>query len=143
MKVRGTYQTKQQEAIAALFQANTALCLTADEIHLQLSEKGEDIGRTTVYRAITRLCGENKLRRYAPHQSGEAACYQWNPCKENHLHIRCVNCGALAHLHCAEVQEFCRHIASDHGFVLAEGQTVLYGICHQCGQTQGKEETQS
>ena len=132
MKERGKYQTRQQEAVAMLFQSEPALCLTAEEIFLRLLAAGMDVGKTTVYRAVTRLCEEGKLRRYAPHGSGEAACYEWRICGENHLHIRCTGCGALAHLSCGEVGDFCRHIASHHGFVLSEGQTVLYGRCENC-----------
>lgn len=134
MTERRQYQTKQQEAVSAFFQAEPSLCVTAEEIYLRLAKASSDVGKTTVYRAIARLCQQGKLRRYASHESGEAACYQWNPCEENHLHIRCTLCGQLEHLSCEEVREFCKHIASHHGFALDEGQTILYGQCRQCAQ---------
>jgi len=132
MTQRGAYQTKQQEAIEALFSAREESCLTAEEVHQLLQEGGLDVGKTTVYRAITRLCQAGRLRRYAPHERGEAARYQYNPCRESHLHIRCVNCGALAHLHCEEVNVFSAHLIHHHGFTLDEGQTILYGLCELC-----------
>lgn len=132
MKERGKYQTKQQEAVAAFFQGLPSLCLTAEEVYLRLSATGLDVGKTTVYRAISRLCEEGQLRRYAPHSSGGAAQYQWNPCHDNHLHIRCLSCGALEHLSCDEVRAFCGHIAGHHGFQLDESQTILYGRCKRC-----------
>ena len=135
VKERGSYQTKQQEAILALFQAEPNLCLTAEEVHLRLLALGLDVGKTTVYRGVTRLCEAGKLRKYTSHEKGEAAAYEWNNCGENHLHIRCTACGALVHLHCDEVAEFCRHIANHHGFILSESQTILYGRCKECGQT--------
>ena len=85
-----------------------------------------------MYRAISRLCQTGRLRRYAPHESGEAARYQHSPCTQSHLHIRCVDCGALAHLHCDEVEAFARHLGQHHGFTLDESQTVLYGLCEAC-----------
>ena len=133
---RRKYQTRQQEAVQALFQAEPALCLTAEEIYLRLKNAGLEVGKTTVYRAVSRLCEDAVLRRYAPHGNGDAACYQLNNCGENHLHIRCLSCGELAHLGCEEVREFCRHIASHHGYVLAEGQTILYGHCEDCSPKQ-------
>lgn len=143
MKERGQYQTKQQEAVAAFFQAEPAGCLTAEEVYRRLSEKGLDVGKTTVYRAISRLCEAGRLRRYAPHDNGEAAQYQWNPCHDDHLHIRCTHCGALEHLSCEEVRAFCGHIASHHGFVLNESQTILYGSCRTCAQAaDGQKEEQ-
>ncbi len=134
MKERGKYQTKRQESVEAFFQAQPSLCLTAEEVYARLCQAGLNVGKTTVYRAVARLCEEEKLRRYGPHESGEAACYQWNPCQESHLHIRCTRCGALAHLSCEEVREFGRHIANHHGFVLDEGKTILVGRCQACAE---------
>ena len=134
MAGRGAYQTKQQEAVATLFQRRAEDCLTPEEAHAALERQGLGIGKTTVYRAIARLCENGVLRRYASHESGEAALYQLNPCRESHLHIRCVRCGALEHLHCEEIEAFKKHLTEHHGFSLDEGQTVLYGLCEQCSR---------
>lgn len=147
MLERKRYKTKQQEAVLAFFQAGQERCFTAEEAYAHLGESGMDVGKTTVYRAITRLCEEGVLRRYTPAESGDAAFYQYNSCKDNHLHIRCRVCGELAHMDCEAVEGFCRHIASHHGFQLDEGQTVLVGLCGRCaslegGQTRRKEKQQ-
>ena len=131
MAERGKYQTKQKEVIAEYFQANPDACLTAEAVYSAL---GADVGMTTVYRAVSRLCEEGFLRRYAPKGAGEAALYQLNPCSECHMHIRCVDCGALSHLHCEVVRGFSSHLLEHHGFVLDECQTILYGRCARCEQ---------
>lgn len=138
MSQRGTYQTRQQEAVCALFAARPQECLTAEEAYQALKLTGEDVGKTTVYRTISRLCQAGRLRRYAPHESGEAARYQHNPCAHSHLHIRCVQCGALEHLTCGEAEAFARHLGQHHGFTLDEGQTILYGRCAACRQKNEK-----
>ena len=56
MSQRGAYQTRQQEAIEELFSQSPERCLTAEEAYHTLHEQGLEIGKTTVYRAITRLC---------------------------------------------------------------------------------------
>lgn len=132
MPQRGSYQTKQQEAVAALFCKRATECLTAEEAYEALTSQGMDVGKTTVYRAITKLCASGVLRRYAPHERATAASYQHNPCAESHLHIRCVHCGAMEHLHCDEVEAFAAHLTDHHGFTLDEGQTILYGLCSAC-----------
>jgi len=132
MSQRGNYQTRQQEAIEALFAKRPEDCLSAEETYQELSHAGFDIGKTTVYRVIARLCQTGRLRKYAAHTSGGSARFQYNPCQHSHLHIRCVHCGALAHLHCEEVEAFSHHLSSHHGFTLDEGQTILYGCCQQC-----------
>lgn len=131
---RGSYQTKQQEAVEQLFSTLGEACLTAEDVHILLQERGMDVSQTTVYRVITRLCQAGRLRRYAPHERGAAAHYQYNPCNKSHLHIRCINCGVLAHLHCDEVEAFASHLNMHHGFTLDEGQTILYGRCEACRQ---------
>ena len=142
MSARGSYQTRQQEAVARLFENRPDSCLTAEEayqeLEKELSREGLAIGKTTVYRAITRLCESGELRRYAPQESGESAHYQLNRCRESHLHIRCVRCGAMEHLHCGEIDLFKEHLSHHHGFSLDEGRTLLYGLCAAC---QNKEET--
>ncbi len=129
MGERGKYQTKQKEVIADFFRARPDECLTAEAVYGAL---GADVGMTTVYRAVARLCEEGFLRRFMPRAAGDAALYQLNRCAEHHMHIRCVDCGTLAHLHCGEVEAFGAHLFEHHGFVLDECQTVLYGRCAQC-----------
>lgn len=132
MASRGSYQTRRQEAVAALFEARPDECLTAEEAYEALTAGGMVVGKTTVYRAIARLCDAGALRRYAAHDQREAASYQHNPCREGHLHIRCIRCGALGHLSCGEAEAFAAHLEAEHGFVLDAGQTLLYGCCAAC-----------
>lgn len=129
MTERGKYQTKQKEMVAEYFANRPDACVTAEDVYTAL---GAGVGMTTVYRAVSRLCDEGFLRRYAPQVAGDASLYQLNPCQESHLHIRCVDCGKLAHLHCEVVHDFTRHLLGNHGFVLDEGQTILYGHCEEC-----------
>lgn len=139
MSTRGVYQTRQQEAVIQLFHQRPGECLSAEEVHQLLEAQGLSVGKTTVYRGLSRLCESGALRRYAPQGSGDSARFQLNPCKESHLHIRCVGCGALEHLDCGEMEHFKNHILSSHGFSLDEGQTMLYGRCKSCaGKEQGK-----
>lgn len=139
MSTRRAYQTRQQEAVIRLFHQRPEDCLSAEEVYQLLDAKGLSIGKTTVYRSLTRLCDSGALRRYAPQSSGECARFQLNPCNESHLHIRCVDCGQLAHLHCDEMEQFKNHIHQSHGFILDESQTMLYGLCQDCRR---KEEGQ-
>ena len=85
MAVRGSYQTRQQESVARLFESRPDSCLTAEEayqeLEKELNREGRAIGKTTVYRAITRLCESGELRRYAPQESGDSARYQLNRCR--------------------------------------------------------------
>ena len=140
MATRGAYQTKQREAVIRLFRQRPESCLTAQEAYEALEGQGAAIGKTTVYRVITRLWEDGALRRYAPHERGEAARFQLNPCKESHLHLRCVECGAMSHLRCEEAEAFREHLTKRHGFCLDEGQTLLYGRCQSCQEKNERNE---
>lgn len=133
MPERRKYKTRKKEAVQAFFMERHGRCFTAEEVYIHLGSSGMEVGKATVYRSIIRLCEEGTLRRYAPPGTGDAAYYQYNPCGEHHLHIRCLTCGGLAHVNCEEAGAFCRHIASHHGFAVDEGQTILVGRCKQCG----------
>jgi len=139
MADRGKYQTKQKEVIADYFRERPDACVTAEEVYSAL---GADVGMTTVYRAVARLCDEGFLRRYAPQATGDASLYQLNPCQDTHLHIRCVDCGKLAHLHCDVVHDFTNHLLGHHGFILDECQTILYGRCESCEAKRKQEYTE-
>lgn len=141
MAPRGSYQTRQQEAVEALFSSRAEECLTAEDAYRLLTQEGLDVGKTTVYRSIARLCQTGKLRKYIAPGSGSAASFQYNPCRESHLHIRCVRCGALTHLHCEEAEAFSEHLIRHHGFTLDEGQTILYGCCEACRQKEENRES--
>ena len=73
MTQRVAYQTRQQEAVERLFASHPEECLTPEEAYQALTSAGMDVGKTTVYRAITKLCQSGRLRRYASQERGEAA----------------------------------------------------------------------
>ena len=132
MAIRRQYQTRQQAAVAGLFQTEPSRCVTAPEVCALLLQQGTRVSLATVYRALSRLCEEGTLRLFPADQSGEAARYQSALCHEEHLHIRCTECGAISHLCCDEVQAFARHLAQNHGYALREDKTMLYGVCESC-----------
>ena len=71
MSARGSYQTRQQEAVARLFENRPDSCLTAEEayqeLEKELSREGLAIGKTTVYRAIVKAgsCASTPRRKAA------------------------------------------------------------------------------
>ena len=130
------YQTRQQDAVAAFFMSKPEDCFTAEDVYRALCD--EDIGKTTVYRAITRLCDSGELRRYS--SDGGAASYQYNRCMSSHMHMRCTGCGKVFHLHCEDAHLFGQHLLDCHGFILDEGQTILYGKCADCAASKGANQ---
>ena len=113
--------------------------MSADEVHARLTEAGERVGRTTVYRQLERLVASGAARKMNGDRTGHCYAYADEHCAE-HYHMICTECGKLAHLSCDHVEELFHHIKSEHGFVIDPSQTVLYGKCAVCIRSAKKKE---
>ena len=141
MRINGGYKTKQRESILECLRQNTDKHFTADDIVETLRIHGENVGRTTVYRYLDKLCDEGVVRKYVISDGG-SACFQL--CSENcreHFHLMCVKCGRLIHTECSYLSGVGEHVKSKHGFTLDPVRTVLYGVCAECSEerTDGAE----
>ena len=127
------YITQQGERIAGLLKSAAGEHMTADEIARRLSDGGEAVGKSTVYRWLDKLVEQGTVRRFSGDKS-ESACYQYtgdSACR-NHYHLKCSVCGRLLHVDCEYLDRVAEHILDHHGFVLSEEKTVLYGVCAEC-----------
>ena len=127
-----SYNTKQSKLVYNFLQNNPHNHFSAEEVYFALISNGDNIGRTTVYRQLDKLCDENKVRKFF---SGEnnACCYQLESedC-HNHYHLKCSSCGTLIHTECDFLDKLSNHIFNDHQFRIDNSKTVLYGICQGC-----------
>lgn len=132
------YNTRQRRIIEESLEANKDKHLTADDLTDILKQNGSNVSRTTVYRTLEKLAGENKVRKYL-FERNESACYQYiengSVCHE-HFHLKCTKCGKLTHLDCEHISELCGHIESEHGFAVDLSKTVLYGLCRECRENE-------
>ena len=129
------YNTKQKAAIIKCVEDMNGKHFTVDSVCKQLSQSGEVVGRTTVYRCLEKLTEEGALRKYTA-AAGESACYQLvngHHCHE-HFHLKCEKCGSLIHMECDELESIAEHIKSHHGFCLNPLKTVIYGVCEVCAE---------
>ena len=132
--MQGTkYKTKQKECILSLLEEQKEKCFTVDEIFSSLNEKGEKVGRTTIYRTLKELKENGKVREYLSSR-GECSTYQLSHTEEcsHHLHLMCNSCGEVFHLDCECSEELETHFITHHGFLLDNQKTVIYGICEKC-----------
>lgn len=124
------YKTKQSELIEEYLKANADRHLTVDDICAGLKN---EVGRTTVYRNLERLCLSGTVRKYILTDGG-SACYQYADCgaQSRHFHLKCLKCGRLFHLECEHLKEIDGHIRAEHGFAVDPTRTVFYGLCEKC-----------
>lgn len=125
------YKTKQSEIVLEYLKENSDSHLTANEIAMALS--GKNVGKTTVYRHLEKLCRDGAVRKYIL-EEGDSACYQYigdSSC-HSHFHLKCLNCNKLLHLECDHLSEIETHINAHHNFKVDSSRTVFYGICEEC-----------
>ena len=65
------------------------------------------------------------------HPPGSVARYE-SRVGDNHHHVVCRSCGAIADVECAVGSAPCLTAADDHGFVIDEAEVIYRGLCPEC-----------
>jgi Fe2+ or Zn2+ uptake regulation protein len=82
-----------------------------------------------VYDALRALTAAGLVRRIEP--AGSAARYEGRV-GDNHHHVVCRSCGAVADVDCAVGAAPCLTASDDHGFSIGEAEVVYWGMCPTC-----------
>ncbi|WZW88837.1 ferric iron uptake transcriptional regulator [Ignatzschineria larvae DSM 13226] len=108
----------------------TPVChLTAEEIYMQLSSSGEEVGLATVYRVLTQFEQAGLVRRHF--FDGGQSMFEIDD-GDQHDHIICINCGHIGEFSHAKIHEKQAQIAAELGYELTDARTILHGICAKC-----------
>ena len=129
----GQYNTKQRQLISACLTSHGDSYLTIDDVCGLLRDAGVSIGRTTVYRTLEALAAQGQVCKVA-NTNGQATLYRLAPeaADEAHGQLCCLACGKAIPLDCDMLRSFSEHVHADHGFVINQRRTVLYGYCQAC-----------
>ncbi|MFJ8542548.1 Fur family transcriptional regulator [Streptomyces sp. NPDC093586] len=85
-----------------------------------------------VYEALHALAAAGLVRRIQP--PGGPARFEGRV-GDNHHHVMCRSCGALADVDCAVGEAPCLTASDDHGFAIDEAEIVYRGLCPACSGT--------
>ncbi len=88
-----------------------------------------DVSHQTVYDVLRALTLAGLLRRIEP--AGSVARYE-SRVGDNHHHVVCRSCGAIADIDCAIGPAPCLTASDDHGFVIDEAEVTYWGLCPDC-----------
>lgn len=88
------------------------------------------VSHQAVYDILRALTDEGLVRRIQP--SGSVARYEARVL-DNHHHLVCRRCGAIADVDCVVGARPCLTASDDRGYVLDEAEVVFWGICPDCG----------
>src|SRR5918997_4394192 len=85
----------------------------------------------TVYGVLDALVSRGLARRIEP--AGAPALFELRV-GDNHHHLVCRSCGAVADVHCAVGAAPCLSPSDTAGFVVGEAEVVFWGLCSNCQQ---------
>ena len=88
-----------------------------------------EVSQQTVYDVLEALTGAGLVRRIQP--LGSVARYE-SRVADNHHHVVCRSCGAIADVDCAAGVAPCLTAAEDHGYVIDEAEVIYWGTCPAC-----------
>jgi Fur family ferric uptake transcriptional regulator len=100
-----------------------------DSIIRAVREDLGDVSHQAVYDVLRALTAADLLRRIQP--SGSVARYE-SRVRDNHHHVVCRSCGAIADVDCAIDIAPCLTASDDHGFTIDEAEVIYWGRCPQC-----------
>jgi len=88
-----------------------------------------EVSHQAVYDSLHRLTAAGLVRRIQP--SGSVARYE-SRTGDNHHHVVCRSCGAIADVDCAVGHAPCLTASDDAGFSIDEAEVVYWGRCPAC-----------
>lgn len=91
-----------------------------------------EVSHQAVYDVLRALTGAGLLRRIQP--PGSVARYEARV-GDNHHHVVCRSCGAIADVDCAVGGAPCLTASEAHGFVIDEAEVVYRGLCPDCSSS--------
>ena len=101
----------------------------ADEIAAAAREHLGALSTAAVYDVLNALTTAGLIRRIEP--AGSPARYETR-LADNHHHVVCRRCNAVADVDCAVGSAPCLEPSSLHGFVLDEAEVTWWGLCAPC-----------
>ncbi|WP_163513589.1 Fur family transcriptional regulator [Fodinicola acaciae] len=88
-----------------------------------------EVSHQAIYDVLRALTNAGLLRRIQPAHS--VARYE-SRVGDNHHHIVCRSCGAVADVDCAVGGAPCLTASDDHGFRIDEAEVIYWGLCPNC-----------
>ena len=92
-------------------------------------EHSGEVSTQAVYDVLRALTAAGLVRRIEP--SGSVARYE-SRVADNHHHVVCRTCGAIADVDCAAGHAPCLTASDDHGFTIDEAEVIYWGQCPDC-----------
>jgi Fur family transcriptional regulator, stress-responsive regulator len=103
--------------------------LDVEAIAAGVRDRVGHVSLQAVYDALHALTAAGLVRRIEP--DGSPARFEGRV-SDNHHHVVCRSCGAVADVDCATGEAPCLTASDDHGFMIDEAQVIYWGLCPGC-----------
>jgi Fur family ferric uptake transcriptional regulator len=105
--------------------------LSVDDLESALRDRGERIGKATIYRTLDLLV---RSRLVEEHDFGEGfKRYEHRLSRQPvHEHLVCLECGKVIEFRSPEIGEMEERVHAELGFVPARHRLEIYGLCREC-----------
>src|SRR5947199_7356469 len=100
-----------------------------DSIIGVVREHLSEVSHQAVYDVLRALTAAGLVRRIQP--TGSVARYEARV-GDNHHHVVCRSCGAIADVDCAAGYTPCLTASDDRGFTIDEAEVIYWGRCPEC-----------
>lgn len=120
--------TRQRRAVAATLEQFSDF-RSAQEVHEALRAAGDNVGLSTVYRALTAMADAGEIDMLRS-EVGEAV---YRRCSgSHHHHLVCRTCGATVEVEGPAVERWTRTVAEEHGYRDVSHTLEIFGTCANC-----------
>lgn len=135
LRSRGLRVTRPRLAVLEVLASGGHL--TVDEIARRVRTRLGSISTQAVYDVLGALTRAGLARRIEP--AGSPALYEART-GDNHHHVVCRSCGAIADVDCAIGQAPCLQASATHGFTIDEAEVTYWGLCPACHERAQSDE---
>ena len=112
--------------------------LDVEAIAAAVRDRIGHVSLQAVYEALHALTAAGLVRRIEP--AGSPARFEGRV-GDNHHHVVCRSCGAVADVDCAVGEAPCLTASDDHGFSIEEAQVIYWGLCPGCASARSSWAT--
>jgi Fe2+ or Zn2+ uptake regulation protein len=103
--------------------------LGVEAVAAGVRERVGHVSLQAVYEALHALTAARLVRRIEP--AGGTPRFEGRV-GDNHHHLVCRSCGAVADVDCAVGEAPCLTPSDDRGFTLSEAEVIYWGLCAEC-----------
>ncbi|NYF15872.1 Fur family ferric uptake transcriptional regulator [Microbacterium sp. AK009] len=102
---------------------------SADELYRRVAAHAPQTNLQSVYNALADFVAAGLARRIEP--AGHPGLYE-RRVADNHHHLVCTSCGAVADVDCVVGEAPCLHPSAAAGFAVTSAEVTFWGLCAAC-----------